>query len=98
MFNDDQAEIQRDVNDLLNKQGEDLKVSEANSNKAKVDIETGVENTKKASEYLASYRCKIFIIIIILLVVAAIIIGIAVGVSQRNAANAPQAPPAAPPA
>jgi hypothetical protein len=53
-----------------------------------------IASVLQASEYLASYRCKIFIIIIVLLVVAAIIIGIAVGVTQRNNGNPPP-PPAA---
>jgi len=66
-------EAMKDINAIVDKQGEELQVAEKNTEQADVFVEDGTKEVEMASDYAQSARKKICIIVLILVVVVAVI-------------------------
>jgi hypothetical protein len=76
-------DIMQDINILIEEQGEDLNVMEANVTQASDSVERGVAEVRKATVYQKSARKKKCILLVVVLVILGIIL-ISVIVTQVN--------------
>jgi len=72
-----------DVASMVNEQGEQIDVIEANTSAAAQSTGAGVTELKQANKYQMSYRKKMCALIIILLIVI-LIIGLSAGLAPKN--------------
>jgi len=87
-------EAMKDINEIVDKQGEHLQVIEKNTEQADVLVEDGTHDVEMASDYAQSARKKICIIVLIVVVVLAVI-GIVVAY-LLGAFNHPASPASTP--